>query len=285
MPKIIDILSNLLTEASRFKMDPELNLYIHDLASRLWEKRDKKYTRKTLVDGFNFKTSDGQDGYVKVFINPRLKFIGQMDTKPIGSRDPADFELEVQPKEYVSRKNLYLTLYHEMLHATDPSQSTKYDPKYMLTYNEFSDEKYWGHPIEFRAISNEFLEGLEMEIERRLEAIKNPEHKKYLIRSLDNLLGYFSKGDDLDKLTIEILKRVNDEEVLENMISKSLNDLTTKYPGVSELIVRKDENVPYYLTYVESLKEFNPKMWPRFLTMLYKSIEDLRNKINKKGSI
>lgn len=285
MPKIINILSNLLNEASRFKMDPELNFLLHDLADRLWEKRNKKYTRKTLVDGFPFKTSDGQDGYVKVFINPRLKFIGQMDTKPTGSRDPADFELEVQPKEYTSKKNLYLTLYHEMLHATDPSQSTKYNPKYMLTYNEFSDEKYWGHPIEFRAISNEFLEGLEMDIERRLESIKNPDYKKYLIRSLDNLLGYFSRGESLNKLTIDILKRVNDEDVLENMISKSLSNLTTIYPNISDLIVKKDEDEPYYLTYLESIKKYNPKMWPRFLTMLYKSIEDLRNKIIKKGSI
>ena len=285
MPKIINILSNLLNEASRFKMDPELNFLLHDLADRLWEKRDKKYTRKTLVDGFPFKTSDGQDGYVKVFINPRLKFIGQMDTKPTGSRDPADFELEVQPKEYTSKKNLYLTLYHEMLHATDPSQSTKYNPKYMLTYNEFSDEKYWGHPIEFRAISNEFLEGLEMDIERRLESIKNPDYKKYLIRSLDNLLGYFSRGESLNKLTIDILKRVNDEDVLENMISKSLANLTTTYPNISDLVVKKDEDEPYYLTYLENIKKYNPKMWPRFLTMLYKSIEDLRNKIIKKGSI
>lgn len=283
MLKIINILSNLLNEASRYKMDPELNLHLHDLSARLWDTRNKKYTRKTLVGGFAFKTSDGADGYVKVIINPRLKFIGQMDTKPTGSRDPMDFVLEVQPKEYVSRKNLYLTLYHEMLHATDPSQSTKYNPKYMLTYNEFSDEQYWGHPIEFRTISNEFLEGLEMEIERRLESIRNPEHKKYLVKSLDNLLGYFSKDDDLNKLTIDILKRVNDEEVLENMISKSLNDLTTKYPGVSDLMIKKDEDEPYYLTYIENIKNYNPKMWPRFLTMLYKSIEELRNKINKKG--
>lgn len=283
MPKIINILSNLLNEASRFKMDPELNFYLHDLADRLWEKRNKKYTKKTLVDGFPFKTSDGADGYVKVFINPRLKFIGQMDTKPTGSRDPSDFQLEVQPKEYVSRKNLYLTLYHEMLHATDPSQSTKYNPKYMLTYNEFSDEKYWGHPIEFRTISNEFLEALEMEFERRLSSLRNPEQKKYLIQSLDNLLGYFSKGAKLSKLTLDILRRVNDEEVLDNLISKSIADFTTIYPGMSDFIAAREGEEPYYITYIELIKKHNPKMWPRFLTMLYKSIEELKNKIIKKG--
>lgn len=283
MLKIINILSNLLNEASRLKMDPELNFLLHDLSDRLWASRNKKFTKKTLVDGFAFKTSDGADGYVKVIINPRLKFIGQMDTKPTGSRDPMDFVLEVQPKEYVSRKNLYLTLYHEMLHATDPSQSTKYDPKYMLTYNEFSDEQYWGHPIEFRAITNEFLEALEMEFERRLSLIRNPEQKKYLIQSLDNLLGYFSKGEKLTKLTLDILRRVNDEEVLDNMISKSISDFTTMYPGMSDFIAAREDEEPYYITYIELIKKHNPKMWPRFLTMLYKSVEELKNKIIKKG--
>jgi len=264
-------------------MDPELNFLLHDLADRLWATRDKKFTKKTLVDGFAFKTSDGADGYVKVIINPRLKFIGQMDTKPTGSRDPMDFVLEVQPKEYVSRRNLYLTLYHEMLHATDPSQSTKYNPKFMLSYDEHSDEKYWGHPIEFRTVTNEFLEALELEFERRLSFLRNSEQKKYLIQSLNNILGYFSKGEELNKFTLDILKRVNDEEVLDNLISKSLSDITTEFPGLADFIAKREDEEPYYITYIELIKKYNPKMWPDFLTMLYKSIEDLKNKIIKKG--
>ena len=144
-------------------MDPEVSLRLHDLADRLWEKRNKKFTRKTLVDKIPFKTSDGVQGMVKVYINPKLKFIANMETKPVASRDPMDFVMEVQPEEYDSKKNLYLTLYHEMLHATDPTQSTKYSEKYMSTYDDEDEQKYWGHPIEFRAITNEFLEGLEIE--------------------------------------------------------------------------------------------------------------------------
>lgn len=284
MPKFINILSSILSEASRYKMDPELNLFLHDLSERLWNSRTKKFTKKTLVDKIPFKTSDGIQGQIAVVINPRLKYIGQMDTKPTGSRDPMDFVLEIQPREYVSRKNLYLTLYHEVLHATDPSQSTKYSPKYMLSYDENIDEKYWGHPIEFRTISNEFLEGLEMEIERRLESMKNPEYKKYLVRSLDNLLGYFSEGQKLNKLTLDILRRVNDEEVLDNLISKSFSDITTKYPGVADFIAAREGDEPYYITYIELIKKHNKEMWPRFLTMLYKSIQELKTKINEKGS-
>jgi len=265
-------------------MYPELSLFLHDLADRLWNSRNKKFTKKTMVDKIPFKTSDGVQGQVRIVINPRLKYIGQMDTVPTGSRDPMDFILEVQPKEYVSRKNLYLTLYHEMLHATDPSQSTKYSPKYMTTYDENIDSKYWGHPIEFRAITNEFLEGLEMEIERRLLLLKNPEYKKYLIQSLDNLLGYFAEGEKLNKLTLDILRRVNDEEVLDNMISKSVSDITTIHPGLADFIAAKEGEEPYYITYIELIKKHNKEVWPRFLVMLYKSIEELKNKINEKGS-
>lgn len=282
MPKFIKILSNILNEASRFKMDPALNLFLHDLADRLWETRNKKFTRKTLVSKIPFKTSDGVDGLVRVVINPRLPYLGYMETRPKESRDPMDFVMELQPKEYVSRKNLYLTMYHEMLHATDPTQSTKFSPKYSLTYDEKSDEKYWGHPIEFRAISNEFLEGLEMEITRRLTSFKNPENKKYLLRALDNILNYFSKEERLSNYSLDILRKVNDEEVLDNMVSKYMSELTTQYPGVSEFMSRKEKDIPYYLGYVELIKKYNPKIWPKFLSMLYKSIEDLKRIINEK---
>ena len=282
MPKFINILSNILSEASRFKMNPELNFYLHDLADRLWEMRKKKITKKTLVDQFPFKTSDGVDGFVKVVINPKLPYIGYMETKPKDSRDPMDFVMELQPKEYVSKKNLYLTIYHEMLHAMDPALSTRLSPKFLTTYNEKSDKDYWGHPIEFRTITNEFLEGLEMEFERRLSFLRNIENKKYLLQSLENILNYFSKGEKLSKLSKDIMRKVNDEEVLDNMISKSFSELTSAFPGIANFLAGREGDEPYYITYVEMIKKYNPKVWPNFLTMLYKSISELKSKIQDK---
>ena len=75
MAKFINILSDLINEASRYKMDPELSFFLNDLSDRLWSSRNKKFTRKTLVDKIPFKTSDGVQGMVKVVINPRLKHI------------------------------------------------------------------------------------------------------------------------------------------------------------------------------------------------------------------
>ena len=168
-----------------------------------------------------------------------------------------------------------------MLHATDPSQSTKISPKFLSTYNEKSDEAYWGHPIEFRAITNEFLEGLVNEFKRRVERLRNLDNKRFLQKSLDNILNYFGKGEPLSKLSLDILSRINDENMLDNKVSKVFANMTTDYPKTSEFITSKED--PYYITYIELIKKHNPKIWPRFLTMLYNTSEEIKSIINKKG--
>jgi hypothetical protein len=57
--------------------------------------------------------------------------------------------------------------------------------------------------------------------------------------------------------------------------------MTTDYPKTSEFITSKED--PYYITYIELIKKFNPRIWPRFLTMLYNTSEEIKSIINKKG--
>jgi hypothetical protein len=40
---------------------------------------------------------------------------------------------------------------------------------------------------------------------------------------------------------------------------------------------------PYYLKLINTIKKFNPDMWPRFLKMLYDSVDEIKNIINKGG--
>lgn len=282
MIKFINILSNVITEAKRIKLDPTTYLELSSLADKLWAMRNKTFTKKTQVDGFPFKTSDGVDGFIKIVVNPRLKHIGYMETRPKYSRDPMDFVMELQPKEYGSKKNLFLTIYHEFLHATDPSQSTKMSPKFLTTYSEKSDKQYWGHEIEFRTITNEFLEGLVLEFERRINRLKNLDNKKYLIKSINNILNYFGKGEPLNKLSTDILRRINDENVSDSLVSKVVSDFATDFPETAEFTSKGDE--PYYLTYIELVKQHNPEGWKRFLSMLYNTREEILENINKKGT-
>ncbi len=284
MRNLINILSNVINEQKRYHFSPDVYTKINMIADELWSKRNKKYKGKELVDIIPFKLADGTDGLVKVIVNPRLPYMGYMGTRPKKSLDPADIFIEVNPKFYDTRKNLYLTLYHEMIHASDPTQSFKWKPSYELTYDEKKDEKYWGHPIEFFAITNEFLEGLVLEFERRKNNLRNPENIKYLDKSFNNILNYFAKGEKLSKLSLDILSRINDEHVSDTAISKVVADIQTQYPNVEFSKQTKDEK-PYYLILIELIKKYNPKIWPRFLTMLFKVKDEIQEILNKKEGI
>ena len=283
MIKFLNILTSVITEAKRYQFDPETHFKLVSLAEDLWRDRNKEYKKKTLVDEILFKMTDGTQGLVKVYVNPRLKYIGYMGTKPGKSLDPADLFVEVNPKHYESKKNLYLTLYHEMLHASDPTQSHKWSPRYDLTYDEKSDEKYWGHPVEFFAISNEFLEGLVLEFERRVLRQRKNENKKFLLKSLQNILNYFAKNEPLTKQSLNIIQRINDDSIGAGKFGQILANIQTDYPETSEIIPASYEDEPYYLHYVQMIKKFNPKIWPKFLSMLYTTTKEIEKMIKEKG--
>ena len=282
--KFINILTSVISEQKKYNFAPDTQEKLKSVVDKLWNDRNKKYVKKTMVDYFTFKLADGSEGLVKVIVNPRLPYIGFMGTNPKKSLDPADIFIEVNPKHYQSKKNLYLTIYHEMIHASDPTQSHEWKPSYEVTYNPKKDEMYWGHPIEFFAITNEFLEGLINEYKRRIDRTKNPQNISLLMKSYNNILNYFAKGEKLSKLSQDIMYRINDEYVNTNKISNMLADISTEYPNVSELIPNK-EDVPYYLSYVELIKKYNPKIWPRFLTMLFKTKSEIEEMINKKRDL
>jgi hypothetical protein len=284
MIKFIPILSDVINEQKRHKFEPETYAKIHSLVNQLWNDREKEYKGKTIIDYLPITVKDGTQGQVQIRVNPRLKYIGYMGTKPKDSRDPMDIYIEVNPKFYESKKNLYLTLYHELIHAIDPTQTTKLNQKYQTTYNEKSDKMYWGHPIEFFAITNEFLEGLVLEFKRRSERIRNEDNRKYLNKSFKNILGYFAKGEKLTRVSNDILYKINDEYVNDNEISKVLDDLITNNPHLADYI-KMPNDIPYFLNYIQLIKKYNPKIWPRFLTMLYKTKDEIENIINKKRDL
>ena len=53
------------------------------------------------------------------------------------------------------------------------------------------------------------------------------------------------------------------------------------FPQTTELFRNKEE--PYFLTYIELIKKYNPQMWPRFLTMLYNTKDEIETLLNKEG--
>jgi hypothetical protein len=63
-----------------------------------------------------------------------------------------------------------------------------------------------------------------------------------------------------------------------------LADISTDYPSVTELIPNKEE-IPYYLQYIQLIKKYNSDIWPKFLTMLFKTKDEIETIINKKKGL
>jgi hypothetical protein len=280
MIKFRNIITNVILEAQRYKFSEDVKNKMKDVADRLWSERKKPFKGKELIDIIPFKLADGVDGLARIVVNPRLPYMGQMGTKPQKSVDPADIVIEVNPKHYESKKNLYLTLYHEMIHASDPTQSHLFSPKYMMTYDEKSDKDYWGHPIEFFAISNEFLEGLVLEFDRRVKRNRKIENLQFLEKSLKNIINYFAKGDRLSKFSKDILFRINDEYLGEEPMTL-LKNFTADNPQLMDFMPERGGEDPYYIYYVELIKKYNPEIWKKFLSMLYQTGFEIRDIIQK----
>ena len=273
MTKFISILNSIILEQKRDVLSPEVYSELEMLTDKLWKLRNKVYNKRTFITSLDFKVRDGEDGKIDIYINPRLEYIALLDKRPKSSKDPKKFVLDINHEKFGSKKNLFLTIYHEYMHATDPNLSTKQSDKYLSTYSPDDDKTYWGHPVEFRAISNEFLEALVMEFRRRVKRNNTAKNKVFLLKSLENLTNYFKNGEILSNNSLNILSRMNDENLSDTRISKILSNIQTDFPNTSEML--PNESNPYFLKYILLVKKNNPDIWRRFLTMFSKTVDEI----------
>ena len=273
-------LINVIEESSRVNLEPEVLALINRVTDIIYKKRTSGFKKYTLITAIPVVVSDGTPGTVEIAVDPNLEYFGLLDQKVEDSKDPNDFILTINPNRITSKKNLYLTLYHEIIHATDPGYTTKSTEKYWADYDPEIDEKYWAHPIEFRASTNEFVEALKKEFLLRKKRLKNQDNIKYLMQSSDNILDYFSKDNKLSKLSYDILEGMSGLVPQDTKIAKLLQDMSIEYPQVSEF-TPSHENPPYYIKYIELIKKYDPTIWKKFLTMLYTSVQEIKENLKK----
>jgi hypothetical protein len=277
MIKLIDILN----ESKRVKLDPEFKKVLNNVVDIIFKKRLRGFKKYTPITSIPIEVADGTPGTVEIVVDPDLPHYGILDTKVEDSNDPNDFIIKINPKEVKSKKGLYQTLYHEIMHATDPNFSTKYSEDYWSDYDPEKEEMYWGHPIEFRAITNEFIEGLVNEFSFRKNRLKNQNSVKMLEKSLDNILNHFSTGEKLLPLSNDIIEDMfGSEEITRSR--KLLNDILVDYPEVSDLMKNPNKELSY-LTVLELVKKYSGDDWKRFLTMLFKASEEIKEVISQKS--
>jgi len=275
MIKLIDILN----ESTRVKVDPDFKRVLNNVVDIIFKKRKTGFKKYTEITSIPIEIADGTPGTVEIVVDPELEHYGILDVKVEDSTDPNDFIIKINPNEVKSKKGLYQTLYHEIMHATDPMFSTKSTESFWDTYDPEMDEKYWGHPVEFRAITNEFIEGLINEFTLRKSRVKNPTSIESLKKSLDNIMNHFSNGEKLSVLSTDIIGDMygSEEMTRSRMI---LNNILIDNPEISDVLSKTERNLEYIVV-LELVKKYSGSDWKRFLGMLYKASEEIKEILNK----
>lgn len=275
MIKLIDILN----ESTRVKMDPDFKRVLNNVVDIIFKKRKTGFKKYTEITSIPIEIADGTPGTVEIVVDPELEHYGILDVKVEDSTDPNDFIIKINPNEVKSKKGLYQTLYHEIMHATDPMFSTKSTESFWDTYDPEMDEKYWGHPVEFRAITNEFIEGLINEFILRRSRVKTPTSIESLKKSLDNIMNHFSNGEKLSVLSTDIIGDMygSEEMTRSRMI---LNNILIDNPEISDVLSKTERNLEYIVV-LELVKKYSGSDWKRFLGMLYKASEEIKEILNK----
>lgn len=266
--KLLDILK----ESKRVKLPEEFITVLNNVVDMVFKKR-KSFKKKTPITSIPIIVADGTPGSVEIVVDPNLDAYGELDSKD-ETWDPNDFIVTVNPTMISSKKNLYQTLYHEIMHATDPNFSTKSTESYWEDYDPEDEEKYYGHNIEFRAFSNEFIEGIMNEFKLRRKRISNPKSVQALNDSLNNILNYFASNEPLSTLSKDIISDSFGGE-LSVGTGKPIKHMILNYPELTHFIKNSNEDLDYLET-LSLIKKYSPENWKRFLNMFYSASQEIK---------
>lgn len=276
---------NKLNESSkRFKLDDKNLSTLMSLLSDL-EKEIKTSKKRSqyFFKSVPITTLDGTTYDLPVYIDPSYETFAAIanDAKEtIPTVD--DLFLILNPRYSASKKSLYNALYHEFLHAVDPTLTSKPSVKYLSKYgdpNEFP-EKYYSHGIELRGITGEFFEAMIQEYKDRVKYVKDKKDKELLLNSIDNIVSFFNELEPLNPLSYDILDEMNGQRGFDSKFEKILLSMMKEYPKTSELYKDTPDFEPYFLREIDLIRRYSPKGWKMFLKMLYSTSEEVKEIIN-----
>lgn len=258
-----DIITKVLKEyteeinerSTRVKLHPRTQSdleYMTDKIYDAWKKKDDEVPKKGEI---YVEDPTGDFAMVPVYYLSELE--NQAAVFPINNqkeRNLYNVFIVVNPDEALvpTRKAIYNVLYHEVQHLMDLNTTSKISVKKIGDYTPGDSENYYGHPFEFRAYANEILEGLVREYRQMYGRYP----KEQLLASLDTVLDFFGKGGRGDDLFKKALFSISSEEI-------------------------SDEEIPHVLHLLGLLRRHNPTQWKDFLSMVYSTVNEIRDSIEK----
>jgi len=245
---------NQLSEgAKRVKLDPRTEEDIKYLSQLIWtasKTEDDDTPKKGTISVIDPK---GSQVDVPVFYISDLP--AQGGVFPFNKTQPRtlyNLFIVVNPQEALvpSLKSTYHILYHEVQHLMDLNTTEFLNQKSEQKYSPEDREKgYWGHDFEFRAFTNEVMNGIYNEY---LDLLGKYDVEQ-ISDSVDTMLSYFGKNGKLDEIGQQVLYSISSESEIEDF--------------------------PYILKLISKLRRFNPQKWNQFLKMLYSTSQEIKKEL------
>ncbi len=246
---------NLLEGSKRVKLHPRTEADLEYLSQILWtasKNGDDDPPKKGTI-----MVTDPKGSTVNVPVFYLSEFPAQGGVFPFKKDKPRNLYnlfIVVNPDEALnpSLKSTYHILYHELQHLMDLN-STEYisDKKEKEYSTQDKDKGYWGHEFEFRAFSNEIINGIYKEYKDLFKKVKDED----IINSLDSMINFFGKSGQLDELGQKVLYSISSEE--------------------------EPDEYPYVLKVIQLLKIHAPERWNMFLKMLYSVAQEIKTELSQ----
>ncbi len=232
---------------------------------------------KGKVDDIVVRTDDGVLYEASVFLDASIPNYGEM-TDISGSYDFFDIEVVINPNLIKSKKQLYNKLYHEFLHATDPTLTTQQDPESIQNIlNMDTDEKYYGSAIEFRAWTGEILEALQNEIISRLHNDTTEQDIIDLKDILKNIVVHITTGRELQPRAKKLLDAMEGNNDGLDDLTDVLEKVKINHPQLMFLFDKDEQGYTHaeYLAVLKDIRTHNKEQWGDFILQLKQLYNEL----------
>ena len=241
------------------------------------------------VGSINFESADKTPGFVQIFVGNDSTANGYFQTRdPKNLKDDYIVIQQNSFKDYFDilskGKNIATgdanlgiekirgTLNHELIHAKDPGLNQH---KLKEPYDASKPEVYYKSWTEFQTMTGQFFESIFSGVDRIMSEDPSSDNIKKIEKSFNEILNFFAgKSKKISQSTLDFIQGTDKRNIFQRLIRFLAND-------VNALLGKQSPNALInYITYLYSIKHYNPEGYKEFQKDLYKVIDQLKDKIN-----
>jgi hypothetical protein len=170
-------------------------------------------------------------------------------------------------------------LYHEMIHAIDPTQNTYRRKNWGKRYDINNPSSYYADLGEFKAFTGQFQEKIVDIVKSSLRnSGRTPQTPSDIENFLQSLLDYFSgKIEEVPTPIKQFLHDMGKEGIIKKMVKKA--NMLASLVGFKTGLDFDDPTAQFI--YIKLIKKYNPTEYKRFLKNIYLTIKECEKMVNE----